>query len=457
MSYDILIIDDEADIRDLLSGILSDEGYETKVASDADSAIAMLKNAVPRLIFLDIWLEGSRIDGMALLTFIKNNYPDLPVVMISGHGTIDTAVSAIKRGAYDFIEKPFALDKLLLAVERALETFSLRAELTQLKKRAFVAPEMVGVSAAIKNLRQNIEKVAATNSRIMLFGPSGSGKELAARVIHHSSLRAQAPFVILNAATLTAENMMHDLFGGSDADASPNIGVLEEANNGTLYIDEVADLPMEVQAKMLNWLVNHHFKSTSKAASMQSDVRLISSTSQDIKALVQQGRFREDLYHRLAVVPVSVPALCERREDIPLLVKHFVKQIAAQSGIKPRQLSADAVIMLQGYNWEGNVRQLKNHIERLLILARSDNNSDVITADMLPEETSDPIAKTLSDKSHNIMTMQIREAREVFEKNYILAQMERFDGNISKTADNIGMERSALHRKLKGLGVKYKI
>ncbi|WJW80087.1 sigma-54 dependent transcriptional regulator [Bartonella sp. TP] len=457
MSYDILIIDDEADIRDLLSGILSDEGYETKVASDADAAIAMLKNAVPRLIFLDIWLEGSRIDGMALLTFIKNNYPDLPVVMISGHGTIDTAVSAIKRGAYDFIEKPFALDKLLLAVERALETFSLRAELTQLKKRAFVAPEMVGVSAAIKNLRQNIEKVAATNSRIMLFGPSGSGKELAARVIHHSSLRAQAPFVILNAATLTAENMMHDLFGGSDADGSPNIGVLEEANNGTLYIDEVADLPMEVQAKMLSWLVNHHFKSTSKAASMQSDVRLISSTSQDIKALVQQGRFREDLYHRLAVVPVSVPALCERREDIPLLVKHFVKQIAAQSGIKPRQLSADAVIMLQGYNWEGNVRQLKNHIERLLILARSDNNSDVITADMLPEETSDPIAKTLSDKSHNIMTMQIREAREVFEKNYILAQMERFDGNISKTADNIGMERSALHRKLKGLGVKYKI
>lgn len=457
MAYDILIIDDEADIRELLSGILSDEGYETKVASDADSAIALLKNAIPRLIFLDIWLEGSRIDGMALLTFIKNNYPDLPVVMISGHGTIDTAVSAIKRGAYDFIEKPFALDKLLLAVERALETFTLRCELMQLKKRSFVEPEMVGVSAATKTLRQNIEKVAPANSRVMLFGPSGSGKELAARVIHHASPRAQAPFVILNAATLTAENMMRDLFGDTEAGGAPNIGVLEEANNGTLYIDEVADLPMEVQARMLNWMLNHNFKSTSKTGALQSDVRLISSTSQDIQALIEQGRFREDLYHRLAVVPVSVPPLRERREDIPLLIKHFIKQIAAQSGIKPRQLSADAVIMLQGYNWEGNVRQLKNHIERLLILARSDNNSDVITADMLPEETSDPIAKTLSDKSHNIMTMQIREAREVFEKNYILAQMERFDGNISKTADNIGMERSALHRKLKGLGVKYKL
>lgn len=457
MAYDILIIDDEADIRELLSGILSDEGYKTKVASDVDAAIDLLKDGLPKLIFLDIWLEGSRKDGLALLTFIKNNYPDLPVIMISGHGNIEMAVTAIKRGAYDFIEKPFTLDALLLAVDRALETFSLRSELTHLKRKHLVVPELVGESAPVRALRQSIDKVAPTNSRVMLLGPSGSGKELAARLIHHKSLRAEAPFVILNAATLTSQNMMQELFGSQALDGAVTAGVLAEAHLGTLYIDEVADLPLAVQVNLVKWLTQNFFKAVDGDKVIHSDVRLVCSTSQDIQALISVGKFREDLYHRLTVVPLLVPSLRERREDIPLLINYFIKEITAQSGIKPRTMSSEAMVILQSYNWDGNVRHLKNHIERLLILARSDNHSDLITVDMLPEESSDPIAKTLSDKQHNIMNMLLRDAREVFEKNYILAQIERFGGNISKTADNIGMERSALHRKLKGLGIKNKL
>jgi two-component system nitrogen regulation response regulator NtrX len=453
MASDILIVDDEEDIRGLVAGILDDEGHETRTAHDSDSALASIADRVPRLVFLDIWLQGSRLDGLALLDEIKKLHPDLPVIMISGHGTIETAVSAIKRGAYDFIEKPFKADRLILIAERALETFRLKREVSDLKKRTGETFDLIGRSAAMNHLRSTIERVAPTNSRIMVIGPSGSGKELVARAIHALSSRSNGPFVTLNAATITPDRMEIELFGTEANGAERKVGALEEAHRGILYIDEIADMPRETQNKILRVLVDQQFERVGGTKRVKVDVRIISSTARDVEKMIAEGRFREDLYHRLAVVPVVVPALSERREDISELVEHFMKQMGAQAGIRPRRLGEDALAVLQAHNWPGNVRQLRNNIERLMILARGDDDDAPITADLLPAEIGDVMPRAPNQSDQHIMALPLREAREMFEKEYLLAQINRFGGNISRTAEFIGMERSALHRKLKSLGV----
>ena len=453
MASDILIIDDEADIRELVAGILSDEGHETRTAHDADSALAAIADRVPRLIFLDIWMQGSRLDGLALLDQIKTMHPGLPIVMISGHGNIETAVSAIRRGAYDFIEKPFKADRLILVAERALETSKLKREVSELKLRSGDTSDIIGMSSGMMQLRQNIERVAPTNSRVMIIGPSGSGKELVARSIHAYSARKTGPFVTLNAAAITPERMEIELFGTESNGGERKVGALEEAHRGILYLDEVADMPRETQNKILRVLVDQQFERVGGTKRVKVDVRVISSTAQNLEAMIAEGRFREDLYHRLAVVPVLVPALSERREDIPYLVDHFMSQIARQSGIKPRRIADDAMAVLQAHNWPGNVRQLRNNIERLMILIRDGDAGTPITADLLPSEIGDVMPRAPTQSDQHIMALPLREAREMFEKEYLVAQINRFGGNISRTAEFIGMERSALHRKLKSLGV----
>ncbi|GGA53158.1 sigma-54-dependent Fis family transcriptional regulator [Nitratireductor aestuarii] len=454
MASDILVVDDEADIRELVAGILSDEGHETRTAGDSDSALAAIAERVPRLLLLDIWLQGSKLDGLALLDKVKTMHPELPVIMISGHGNIETAVSAIRRGAYDFIEKPFKADRLLLICERALETSKLKREVLDLKKRSGHSFDLVGKSHAINQLHQAIDRVAATNSRVMLIGPSGSGKELAARAIHARSARREGPFVSVNAASITPDRMEIELFGTETSeDGTRKVGALEEAHRGTLFLDEVADMPRETQSKILRVLVDQQFERVGGTKRVKVDVRIISSTAADLQELIARGEFREDLYHRLAVVPVNVPPLSSRREDIPILVDHFMKTISEQTGIRPRKLGEDAMAVFQAHNWPGNIRQLRNNIERLLILTRDDNADTPITADLLPSEIGDVMPKVPTQSDQHIMALPLREAREMFEKEYLLAQINRFGGNISRTAEFIGMERSALHRKLKSLGV----
>lgn len=454
MASDILVVDDEADIREIVSGILDDEGHETRMAADSDSALAAINDRVPRLVFLDIWLQGSRLDGLALLDEIKARYPDLPVVMISGHGNVETAVSAIKRGAYDFIEKPFKADRLLLVAERALETSKLKREVTELKRRSGDAVELIGTSVAVSQLKQTIDKIAPTNSRVMILGPSGSGKELVARLIHRKSSRAGGPFVVLNAAAITPERMEVALFGTeSAASHERKVGALEEAHGGILYLDEVADMPRGTQNKILRVLVDQQFERVGGTKRVKVDVRVISSTARNLEQLISEGEFREDLYHRLAVVPIKVPSLSERREDIPFLVDMFMRQVSEQAGIKNRRIGEDALAVIQAHTWPGNIRQLRNYMERLMILARSDGPETVISADMLPDDVSDMLPKTSAAGSTQIMTLPLREARELFERDYLIAQINRFGGNISRTAEFVGMERSALHRKLKSLGV----
>ncbi|WP_074380786.1 sigma-54-dependent transcriptional regulator [Bartonella doshiae] len=451
MVSDILIVDDEADIRELVAGILDDEGYETRVACNSDEALAQISERIPKLIFLDIWLQGSRLDGLALLDEIKTRYPTLPVVMISGHGNIETAVSAIKRGAYDFIEKPFKADRLVLVAERTLENSNLKRELLELRKRSSETSELLGTSTAMKHLRQIIEKVAPTNSRIMITGPSGAGKEMVARAIHALSTRSNGPFVTINAATITPERMEIELFGNEMEGGERKIGALEEAHGGILYLDEIADMPRETQGKILRVLTGQTFERVGGTKRVKVDVRIISSTAQNLESLISDGRFREDLFHRLSVVPIAVPPLSERREDIPELVRHFVKTISQQVGIKPREISDDVIAILKAHAWPGNVRQLRNNIERLLILVR--DGDDPITTEFLPTEVSDSLPRFQMDSDESIMELPLREARELFEKRYLEAQIGRLGGNISRTAEFIGMERSALHRKLKALGV----
>jgi len=453
MASDILIVDDEVDIRELIAGILSDEGHETRVAGDADRALALVNERMPKLIFLDIWLQGSRLDGLALLDEIKKLAPDLPIVMISGHGNIETAVDAIKRGAYDFIEKPFKADRLLLVAERALETSKLKREVGQLRERIIDAPQFIGKSYLMSQLRQTIEKVAPMGSRILITGPSGSGKEMAARLIHSLSPRAGGPFVTVHAATITPERMETALFGTEEAGDVRNIGALEEAHGGILYIDEVADMPRETQGKILRVLTEQQFERVGGTKRVKVNVRIISSTAQDLEALVAEGMFREDLFHRLAVIPICVPPLARYREDIPELVEFFIHQIARQSGIRARRIGEDAMAVLQAHDWPGNARQLRNNIERLLILTRDDDEDSPISADLLPVEVADTLPRLPASTDQHIMTLPLREAREAFEKNYLSAQINRFGGNISRTAEFVGMERSALHRKLKSLGL----
>jgi two-component system nitrogen regulation response regulator NtrX len=452
MAADILIVDDEADIRDLVSGILEDEGHSTRLARDADEGLRAIEERRPHLVILDIWLQGSRLDGLEMLSAIKKAHPDLPVVIISGHGNIETAVTAIRRGAYDYIEKPFKADRLILVTLRALEASQLRREVKTLRERSVQSSEMVGKSAAINQLRGQLERVSPTNSRILIRGASGSGKELAARVIHAKSSRADGPFVVLNAAAMAPDRVEEELFGTEDRSGPRKVGALEEAHGGTLYIDEVADMPLETQGKVLRVLVEQKFQRLGGGPKVAVDVRIISSTSRDLEREMQEERFRNDLYHRLNVVPLRVPSLAERRDDIPALIDFFVQQVATASGLSPRRIGDDAVAVLQAHDWPGNVRELRNNIERLMILAGGDPGT-VITADMLPEEIGSNVPLPVNGGAEHLMSLPLREAREIFEREYLLAQINRFGGNISRTAEFVGMERSALHRKLRALGV----
>jgi two-component system nitrogen regulation response regulator NtrX len=454
MSADILIVDDEADIRELVAGILDDEGYRCRTAGNSDEALAAIEARRPQLVFLDIWIQGSRLDGLQILDIVKEQHPDLPVVMISGHGNIETAVSAIKRGAYDFIEKPFKADRLVLVAERALEASRLKREVKELRVKAQQGSKIIGHSQVSNQLRQTLERVAATNARVMIAGAPGSGKELAARTIHGLSNRSSGPFVAINAATITPENMEIELFGVEGGDGrSRKVGALEEAHGGTLYLDEVADMPRETQGKILRVLVEQNFQRVGGTMRVHVDVRVISSTARDLAGEIAAGRFREDLLHRLSVVPIRVPSLAERREDIPELIGHFMDQISASTGLPKRVIADDALAVLQSHDWPGNIRQLRNNIERLLILAEGDPQMEV-TADLLPAEVGSLVPSTPNGAGgEKLMSLALREAREIFEREYLTAQINRFGGNISRTAEFIGMERSALHRKLKSLGI----
>jgi two-component system nitrogen regulation response regulator NtrX len=455
MSAEILIVDDEADIRDLVAGILQDEGYVTRTARNSDEALAAIVARRPNLVFLDIWLQGSKLDGLQLLNAFKQEHPEMPVVMISGHGNIETAVAAIKHGAYDFIEKPFKADRLVLVAERALETSRLKREVKQLKQMTPQTPTLVGQSAAISQLRQTVERVAPTNSRILIVGPSGAGKELAARNIHQLSARANGPFVVINAAAITPERMEIELFGvdGGNGVESRKPGALEEAHGGTLFIDDIADLPRETQNKILRVLVDQTFQRVGGTNKVSVDVRIVSSTARNLEALIAEGKFREDLYHRLSVVPIRVPPLAERREDIPGLVDYFMDQISQATGLAKRRIGDDAMAVLQSHDWPGNVRQLRNNIERLMILAGGDPEV-VLDASMLPPDVGSMVPSMPNGNGgEHLMGLALRDAREVFEREYLVAQISRFGGNISRTAEFVGMERSALHRKLKALGI----
>jgi two-component system, NtrC family, nitrogen regulation response regulator NtrX len=455
MASDVLIVDDEADICELVSGLLQDEGYSTRTARDSDSALNEVKNRRPSLVFLDIWLQGSRLDGLQLLESVKELHPELPVVMISGHGNIETAVAAIKRGAYDFIEKPFKADRLVLVADRALETSRLKREVKELKAITPMQTGMVGKSPALNQLRQSVEKIAPTNSRIMIVGPSGSGKELAARHLHSLSSRAGGPFVVINAAAITPERMEIELFGVEQSNGSQQrkVGALEEAHGGTLFIDEIADMPRDTQNKILRVLVDQTFQRVGGTNKVAVDVRIVSSTSRNIEAEISAGKFREDLYHRLSVVPIRVPPLAERREDISGLVDYFMEQISQSTGLPKRQIGEDAMAVLQSHDWPGNVRQLRNNVERLMILAGGDSEA-VISASMLPQDVGAMVPNLPNGNGgEHLMGLPLRDAREMFEREYLRAQINRFGGNISRTAEFVGMERSALHRKLKALGI----
>src|SRR5215472_4808757 len=403
---DILVVDDEVDIRELMAGILADEGYETRVASDSDGTLSAITQRRPHLVVLDVWLQGSRLDGIQVLDILKREHPELPVVIISGHGTIETAVAAIKKGAYDFIEKPFKADRLCHVVRRALEAAKLKREVEELKVKVGDDTELAGSSSAIAQLRQLVDKVAPTRSRVLITGPSGSGKEVTARLIHSLSRRANNAFVAINCA------------------------MMAPAHGGTLFLDEVADMPLETQGKILRVLIDQTFQRVGGSTRVQVDVRVISSSTRDLRQEIEAGRFREDLYHRLNVVPVRVPSLADRRDDIPLLVSHFMKRLSAASGLAMREVSDEAMAVLQAYNWPGNVRQLRNIVERLLILA-TDDAAGAISADLLPANfngAASPWAQ--GAKPDLLISLPLREAREIFAREYLLAQINRFGGNI---------------------------
>jgi two-component system nitrogen regulation response regulator NtrX len=456
MTADILIVDDEADIRELVSDILKDEHYSTRTAKDSDTALKALAERVPNLMILDIWLQGSELDGLGILELAKKKYPNMPVVMISGHGNIETAVSATKMGAYDFIEKPFQAERLTGVAQRALEHAKLRNENNELKLRGAAEANLIGSSHAISQIKQAIEKVAPTLSRIMISGPAGSGKEVVARLIHAKSRRAQGPFVVLNASSMTPDRVDIELFGTEDSNpggGAEKVGVFERAHGGTLLIDEVADMPLETQGRLLRVLQEQAFERVRGNKKVVVDVRVIAATNRDLNAEIEAGRFREDLYYRLNVVPIRMPSLKDRREDIPDLCRHFLKRASEISGLGPRELADEAIAVLQAYHWPGNVRHLRNMMEWLLIMVPGGPRTP-IRSDMLPKEfyEANPVA-TRPEVNSDIMSMPLREARELFEKQYLAAQITRFGGNISKTSSFVGMERSALHRKLKLLGI----
>ncbi len=448
---DILIVDDERDIRELIGDILEDEGFTTRLAGNSQEAMAEINAEPPALLILDIWLKDSKMDGIDILKTVKRDNPDVPVVIISGHGNIEIAVAAIKQGAYDFIEKPFNIDQLLVVIRRGMETSRLRRENATLKRGEVKAAEMIGESPAFRGLLSQLDKVTKSNGRVMLTGPAGCGKEVAARYIHARSNRANGPFVTVNSAGVEPELMEAMLFGRESAKRGVEPGLLEQAHGGVIYFDEVADMPPGTQSKILRVLVDQSFTRVGGTDKVRVDLRVISSTNRDLTGEIAAGRFREELYHRLNVVPIAVPALAERREDIPVLARHFIETFNRGQGLPLREVSDDAVALLQTMNWPGNVRQLKNLVERVLILG---DGAGPIEARELPQEQA---AEAEGDGrvilSGTLATLPLREARETFEREYLLTQINRFGGNISRTAAFVGMERSALHRKLKSLGV----
>ena len=458
MAYEILIVDDEDDIRVLTAGILQDEGYQTREAANSDRALAEIAARRPSLVLLDIWLEGSKLDGMQILEELAKEHPTVPVVMMSGHGNIETAVSAINLGAHDFIEKPFNSDRVLLAVRRTIEAARLKRENEELRMRVGGEAELVGNSHEIGAVRQAINKVAATNSRVLITGPAGAGKDVVARLLHRQSSRANGTFISLNCATMQPDGFEISLFGveaaGNGSGNHRVIGLFEQAHNGTLFLDEVADMPLETQGKIVRVLQDQTFQRVGGTQRVEVDVRVLASSSRNLQLEMAEGRFREDLFYRLSVVPIPVPPLREYRSDIPALVEHFVSLMAKSSGRPQRKFSEDALARLQSYEWPGNVRELRNVVERVMIMAPG-GEEDYIRADMVPMEIASaaPIA-AVNASNAEIMGLPLREAREIFEREYLLAQVTRFGGNISRTAEFVGMERSALHRKLKSLGVQ---
>ncbi|MFM2367481.1 MAG: hypothetical protein RIR95_2089 [Pseudomonadota bacterium] len=450
MMTSILITDDEKDIRELIGDILKDEGHTVRLAANSDECMAEINAEPPALMILDIWLKDSRMDGIDILKTVKRDNPDIPIVIISGHGNIEIAVAAIKQGAYDFIEKPFNIDQLLVVVSRAMETARLRRENADLRRRDVASSEMLGSSTAFRTLKANLDKVTKSNGRVMLTGPAGSGKEMAARFVHVNSGRASAPFVSVSSASIEPDRMEVVLFGRESAERGIEKGLLEQAHGGIVYFDEVADMPLGTQSKILRVLTEQQFTRVGGADKVRVDLRVISSTARDLRQEIAQGRFRQELYDRLNVVPISVPSLAERREDIPELTREFIAMFHRTQGLPLRDLSPDAEALLQTMQWPGNVRQLRNVIERVLILG---DGAGLIDAKELPgqEPSAAPGGRMVLGGA--MATLPLREAREVFEREYLLTQINRFGGNISRTAGFVGMERSALHRKLKSLGV----
>ncbi|PVX29259.1 nitrogen assimilation response regulator NtrX [Sphingomonas pokkalii] len=453
MSLDILVVDDERDIRELVAGVLEDEGYDTRNAADSDSALEAIAERRPSLVLLDVWLQGSRLDGLELLDEIKRRDPSIPVLVISGHGNLDTAVAAIRRGAADFIEKPFEAERLLLMVARATETERLKREVASLRAVAGRGTDLHGASSAINSVRATLKRVASTGSRVLITGGAGVGKEIAARLLHGWSQRADAPFVIVSAARMTPDRVDEELFGVEEGGDLVRPGLLEQAHGGTLFLDEIADMPVATQARILRVLTEQSFSRVGGTRIVKVDVRVVSATARDLMAEIGAGRFREDLYYRLNVVPVPIPPLSDRREDIPALVEHYVAHYAAERRVPTPEIAADAMVALQSYDWPGNVRQLRNVVERTVILAPGDRIGR-IDVDLLPPEVLGRQGEgTNSMASNAIMGAPLKEARESFEREYLRVQIRRFSGNISRTASFIGMERSALHRKLKLLGI----
>ena len=458
MAADILIVDDEPYIRKAIFGVLEDGGYTPRDVADGAAALEAIDSGPPpALVILDVWLEGSELDGMDVLEAVHLHHPEVPVIMISGHGTIDTAVAAIKQGAYEFIEKPLDSDRLLLTVARALEAAELRREVAELKLRAGTTQELIGTSPAIRQIRVAADRAAPTDRRVFITGPAGAGKEVIARLIHGRSRRSSGPFVVANAAMMRPDRVELELFGregdGPAATRSRKIGTFERAHRGTLFFDEIADMPLETQGKMARALQAHTFEREGGAQQIEVDIRVMAATTRDMEAEIRQGRFREDLYYRLLVTPIEVPALRDRREDIPDLADFFIRQAAESAGVPQREIGSDAMAILQSFDWPGNVRQLRNFVEWLHIIAPSPSNgpirADVIQAALGPPEVQPPGLSSPTD----LMALPLRDARRLFERDYLNAQIARFGGNISRTANFVGMERSALHRKLRSLGV----
>src|SRR5881398_2505555 len=452
MALDVLVVDDEADIRDLVSGVLEDEGYAARTAANSGEALQALGDRRPSLVLLDVWLHGSKLDGLQLLEEIKRRDPTIPVLMISGHGNLDTAVAAVREGAIDFIEKPFEAERLIYLVDRATETERLRRENETLRRQVGQEDQLHGSSVAINTFRATLKRVAPTGSRVLISGPPGVGKEIAARMIHQWSLRAKAPFIVLSAAMMSPDRVEEELFG-SESDGVIRPGLLEHAHGGTLFLDEIADMPLTTQAKILRVLTDQSYTRVGGQRPVKVDVRVLSATSRNLQDEIAAGRFREDLFYRLNVVPVKLPSLRERREDVPELVSHFFARFAAERRALAPRISEEAIAALQAHDWPGNVRQLRNIIERTLILAPGDR-VQCIEVDLLPPEILDnQVAVSGRNTAMAIMGSPLREAREAFEREYLKVQIRRFSGNISRTASFIGMERSALHRKLKALGL----